>query len=52
MWKILPAHIYVAVLCVLWGTSAMCTGAVRNMAGLIACRALLGIFEASFGAGA
>lgn len=30
----------------------MCTGAVQNHAGLIACRAFLGIFEAAFGAGA
>jgi len=30
----------------------MSAGAVTNMAGLIACRAMLGIFEASFGAGA
>ncbi|EMR71639.1 putative mfs transporter protein [Eutypa lata UCREL1] len=37
---------------VLWGTVAMCTGAVQNHAGLIACRAFLGIFEAAFGAGA
>lgn len=30
----------------------MCSGAVHNMAGLITCRCLLGIFEAAFGAGA
>jgi len=30
----------------------MCSGAVKNMAGLVACRSLLGIFEAAFGAGA
>lgn len=35
-----------------WGTAATCSGAVQNMAGLVACRALLGIFEAAFGAGA
>ncbi|CZR58203.1 probable permease of the major facilitator superfamily [Phialocephala subalpina] len=35
-----------------WGTAAMCSGLVHNMAGLIACRSLLGIFEAGFGAGA
>ncbi|KAF2193128.1 permease of the major facilitator superfamily [Zopfia rhizophila CBS 207.26] len=51
-WKIYPAHIYVAILCILWGVAAMCSGAVTNMAGLIACRAFLGIFEAAFGAGA
>lgn len=52
LWKLLPAHIYVACLCVLWGVCAMCSGAAHNMAGLIASRAFLGIFEASFGAGA
>lgn len=30
----------------------MCSGAVRNMAELIVCRSILGIFEAAFGAGA
>jgi len=30
----------------------MCSGSVTNMAGLIVCRCFLGIFEASFGAGA
>ncbi|KAI8657081.1 hypothetical protein LRP88_12388 [Fusarium phalaenopsidis] len=52
LWKILPASKYVAVLCVLWGTAAMCSGASQNLGGLIATRALLGIFEAAFGAGA
>jgi MFS family permease len=35
-----------------WGAAAMCSGAVTNMAELVACRCLLGIFEAAFGAGA
>ncbi|KAH9206553.1 major facilitator superfamily domain-containing protein [Leptodontidium sp. 2 PMI_412] len=52
LWKIFPAHVYVAVLCVLWGSAAMCSGFVHNMAGLVACRSFLGIFEAGFGAGA
>jgi MFS family permease len=30
----------------------MCTGSVKNMAGLVVCRCFLGIFEAGFGAGA
>ena len=30
----------------------MCCGFVQKMADLVACRALLGIFEAAFGAGA
>lgn len=52
LWKLLPAHIYVAILCLCWGTAAMCTGAAQNMAGLVVCRSFLGVFEASFGAGA
>ncbi|KAF9895074.1 hypothetical protein FE257_004703 [Aspergillus nanangensis] len=52
LWKIFPAHIYVAGLCICWGAAAMCSGAVTNMAELIVCRCLLGIFEAAFGAGA
>lgn len=35
-----------------WGAAAMCSGAVNNMAELVVCRCLLGIFEAAFGAGA
>lgn len=52
LWKIFPAHIYVAVLCLLWGVSAMSAGSVQDMSHLIVCRVFLGIFEASFGAGA
>ncbi|OJJ61836.1 hypothetical protein ASPSYDRAFT_194815 [Aspergillus sydowii CBS 593.65] len=51
-WKLFPAHIYVTVLCICWGAAAMCAGAVNNMADLVVCRCLLGVFEAAFGAGA
>ncbi|KAL4761192.1 putative MFS transporter [Aspergillus foveolatus] len=51
-WKLFPAHIYVTCLCICWGAAAMCAGAVDNMAELIVCRCLLGVFEAAFGAGA
>ncbi|KPM35709.1 hypothetical protein AK830_g10863 [Neonectria ditissima] len=51
-WKILPASKYVSVLCVLWGTAAMCSGAATKLEHIIATRAFLGIFEAAFGAGA
>ncbi|KAH7378002.1 MFS transporter [Cadophora sp. MPI-SDFR-AT-0126] len=50
-WKIFPAHIYVAVLCIGWGAAAMCSGAVHNLGGMIACRVFVGLFEAGFGAG-
>ncbi|KAF5705770.1 high-affinity nicotinic acid transporter [Fusarium mundagurra] len=52
LWKIFPAHIYVSILCVCWGTAAMCSGSVHNMTQLIVTRIFLGIFEATFGAGA
>ncbi|RTE84618.1 hypothetical protein BHE90_000695 [Fusarium euwallaceae] len=52
LWKLLPAHLYISILCLLWGIVATCTGVVKNMAGLCACRAALGILEAAFGAGA
>ncbi|KAH7268599.1 hypothetical protein FSOLCH5_008002 [Fusarium solani] len=52
LWKLLPAHLYISTLCFLWGVVATCTGVVKNMAGLCACRAALGILEAAFGAGA
>ncbi|KAG5761598.1 hypothetical protein H9Q72_010284 [Fusarium xylarioides] len=52
LWKIFPAHLYVAILCVCWGTAAMCSGAVHSMTQLIVTRIFLGIFEATFGAGA
>ncbi|UPK90040.1 hypothetical protein LCI18_000975 [Fusarium solani-melongenae] len=51
-WKIFPAHIYVAILCLGWGGVAMSSGAARNMTQLIVTRIFLGIFEATFGAGA
>jgi MFS family permease len=51
-WKIFPAHIYVSGLCICWGTAAMCSGAANNMAELVVTRVFLGIFEATFGAGA
>ncbi|KAJ5313448.1 ATP synthase subunit 9 [Penicillium atrosanguineum] len=52
MWKILPAHAYIASLCICWGAAAMCSGAVNTFSQLVACRCLLGIFEAVFGCGA
>ncbi|EMD00513.1 hypothetical protein BAUCODRAFT_172188 [Baudoinia panamericana UAMH 10762] len=52
LWKIFPAHIFVASLCVLWGICAMSAGAVHGLSSLVVVRVFLGIFEASFGAGA
>ncbi|KJZ76210.1 hypothetical protein HIM_04292 [Hirsutella minnesotensis 3608] len=52
LWKILPAHIFVSILCVLWGAAAMSSGAVHNLAEMIVTRCFLGVFEATFGSGA
>lgn len=67
LWKILPAHCYVAVLCIWyvfhrfhqislkspsWGAAAMCSGAVNTFAQILVTRSLLGIFESIFGCGA
>ncbi|KAJ6118492.1 hypothetical protein N7471_013112 [Penicillium samsonianum] len=52
LWKILPAHSYIAFLCICWGAAAMCSGAVNTFAQLLVTRSLLGIFEAVFGSGA
>lgn len=38
--------------CLSWGTAAMCSGAANNMAELVVTRVFLGVFEATFGAGA
>lgn len=39
---------YLAGLTIAWGIVATCTALVQNLAGLIACRLLLGLFEAGF----
>ncbi|GAB7364288.1 hypothetical protein MBLNU230_g4833t1 [Neophaeotheca triangularis] len=45
--KLQPAR-YLAGLTFFWGVTAMCTAFVNNYAALIACRLLLGVFEAGF----
>ncbi|CAG7935150.1 unnamed protein product [Penicillium salamii] len=52
LWKILPAHSYIAVLCIWQVLTAMCSGAVNTFAQLLATRSLLGVFESVFGCGA
>lgn len=42
-----PAY-YIAGLCVAWGIVATFSAFVQNLGGLIACRLLLGFFEAGF----
>ncbi|RDA86229.1 hypothetical protein CP532_5085 [Ophiocordyceps camponoti-leonardi (nom. inval.)] len=52
LWRILPASIFVSILCLCWGAAAMSSGAAHNMGELIVTRCLLGVFEAIFGSGA
>jgi uncharacterized membrane protein YkvI len=43
--KFTPSR-FLAVLAILWGIVATCTGAVQNLGGLLACRLLLGAVDA------
>jgi MFS family permease len=49
--KLRPSR-YLAGLAVIWGTIATLMGLVQNLGGLIACRLLLGVFEAGLFPGA
>ncbi|KAI5299362.1 pre-mRNA-splicing factor rse1 [Ascosphaera pollenicola] len=51
LYKIYPAHIYIAVCVFFWGLSASLQSVVTNLGGLITLRACLGIAEAAFGPG-
>ncbi len=51
MWKIVPAHIWAAVLVFAWGLIATLQAATVNWQGMMACRFFLGIVEACFGPG-
>jgi len=44
--KRLPPSLWLSAITVLWGISTVGMGLVKNIEGLIACRALLGLFEA------
>lgn len=39
---------YIALLVLFWGTVMTLTGIVKNFAGLMVCRVLLGVAEAGF----
>ena len=51
MWKIVPAHIWAAVIVFAWGFLATIQAAVHNWQGEMAIRFLLGATEAGFGPG-
>jgi len=43
------SRLWLSLLAILWGISVMCVGFVRNFAGFVAVRCLLGIFEGGVG---
>ncbi|KAL3448371.1 major facilitator superfamily domain-containing protein [Aspergillus insuetus] len=49
--KVRPS-IWLSFLIIAWGTVMTCMGVVKNFQGLVACRVILGIFEAGFFPGA
>ncbi|EGX53500.1 hypothetical protein TWF173_010472 [Orbilia oligospora] len=51
LWKVFPAHAYVAVCVAGWGLVASLQGIVPNYSSLLLARAALGIAEAAFGPG-
>lgn len=51
MWKILPPHVWAAIVVFGWGVAATCQAAVQNWQGTMALRFLLGAFEAGYGPG-
>ncbi|KAH8788371.1 major facilitator superfamily domain-containing protein [Diaporthe sp. PMI_573] len=50
--KKVRASIWLTCLVIGWGITMTCMGAVKNFHGLVACRVILGIFEAGFFPGA
>ena len=48
LWKIVPAHIYVTIIVLLWGITASLQAVTTSFAGLLVLRTLLGIGEAGF----
>ncbi|TAQ84505.1 hypothetical protein B7494_g7167 [Chlorociboria aeruginascens] len=48
LWKIIPAHIYITVIVLSWGTVASLQSVATSFTGLLILRVLLGIGEAGF----
>lgn len=51
MWKIMPAHIWAAIIVFAWGLIATVQAGVQNWQGEMALRFFLGVTEAGFGPG-
>jgi len=50
-WKIFPPHRWAAFVVFGWGAIATCQAATTSWAGMMICRALMGVFEIAFGPG-
>ncbi|KAF4555467.1 MFS-type transporter-like protein 69 [Elsinoe fawcettii] len=51
LYKVLPAHGYIAACVAAWGVVASCQALATGFGGLLVCRLLLGTAEAAFGPG-
>lgn len=51
MYRLVPAHVYIALCVCGWGLAASCQSLVTSFGALVTLRALLGIAEAAFGPG-
>lgn len=51
MWKVVPPHIWAAIVVTGWGVVATLQSVAFNWKGMMACRFFLGLFEAGFGPG-
>ncbi len=51
LYRVFPAHVYISVCLVAWGTVACLQGVATSFGALLVLRALLGVGEAAFGPG-
>ncbi|KAK7516126.1 major facilitator superfamily domain-containing protein [Phyllosticta citriasiana] len=51
VWKVVPPHIWAALMVLGWGLVSTCQAAVHNWQGMMALRFFMGVFEAGYGPG-
>ncbi|KAK8236989.1 major facilitator superfamily domain-containing protein [Phyllosticta capitalensis] len=51
MWKIVPPHIWAALMVFGWGLVSTCQAAAHNWQGMMSLRFFMGVFEAGYGPG-
>lgn len=51
MWKLIPPHVWAAIVVTGWGLAATLQSVTVSYRGMLACRFFLGLFEAGFGPG-